>query len=421
MKKLILVLLMLTSLVTASEEVPTQEEVAKLYVATFNRASEAAGLTYWTNSGDKLTEIAASFFVQPEAKALYPEGTSNASFVASVYQNLFNRDVETAGLNYWEDELNRGVHTRDTFIQVVINGAKDDATSLDKTILSNKTTVGLSFAAAGLDNVNDAKTIMAGVSADAASMTSAVNGFGISLFSTIINGSINANNLTGYTLVTQWQSGVKIKDTKSTTFIFLDNNQAIAVIDYFDGSRRVARGTYHPYDDGDGLAFTYPGATYDNGESYIDGIAGPNNLTEIVVGQSHNIANNILTSIISNNDNGINEATVASSSVGAEGENDTSAPKYSEINGKNIIIYNNISASHFASSGAELSFSHMNRYDHTSELHCTDYGYSSVLTDDISDGIHSKGYYDSNLCIESDYTNAASASEKGSDYIIFWN
>ena len=66
MKKLLLPLLILTTLIHsiyASEEVPTQEEVAKLYVATFNRAPDKAGLDYWTTtSGLKLSGIASSFF-----------------------------------------------------------------------------------------------------------------------------------------------------------------------------------------------------------------------------------------------------------------------------------------------------------------------------------------------------------------------
>jgi len=42
--KLILASIILILSLNASEEVPTQEEVAKLYVATFNRAPDAGGL-----------------------------------------------------------------------------------------------------------------------------------------------------------------------------------------------------------------------------------------------------------------------------------------------------------------------------------------------------------------------------------------
>jgi len=175
--------LLFTSL-TASEEVPTQEEVAKLYVATFNRAPDSAGLTWWTNNSNlKLSEIAQSFFDQDETKALYPTDTTNADFITSVYQNLFNRTPDTDGLNYWENELNIGSFSKNSFIQAVIKGAQNTDISKDEDILTNKTSVGLSFAQAGKEDPEEAKSIMISVSADASSVTSALDGFGISLYS----------------------------------------------------------------------------------------------------------------------------------------------------------------------------------------------------------------------------------------------
>ena len=184
MFKFFLTIFILIGFISASEDMPTQEEVAKLYVATFNRAPDSAGLSYWVNSGNKLSAIAQSFFDQEETKALYPAGTSNSDFVTSVYQNLFNRVPDTAGLNYWENELNIGSFTKNSFIQAVINGAQNNDTSNDADILSNKTSVGLSFLNAGLDNKDDARSIMLNVSSDTASVTSALDSFGISLYVT---------------------------------------------------------------------------------------------------------------------------------------------------------------------------------------------------------------------------------------------
>ena len=51
----------------------TREQVAELYVATFNRAPDAEGLDYWVNaSGLTIEGIAQSFFDQPETQAKYP-------------------------------------------------------------------------------------------------------------------------------------------------------------------------------------------------------------------------------------------------------------------------------------------------------------------------------------------------------------
>ena len=153
---------------------PTQEEVAKLYVATFNRAPDEAGLNYWVNdSGLDLAGIAQSFFDQSETQALYPEDTSTVDFVTLVYHNLFNRDPDTAGLNYWVNELDNQITSKSLFIQTVIDGAQDSADGLDRTILQNKTDVGLYFAEQGLDDVMAAKELMQGLSDQASSVSSA--------------------------------------------------------------------------------------------------------------------------------------------------------------------------------------------------------------------------------------------------------
>jgi len=171
--KSILSTIFIISTIYASEEIPTQEEVAKLYVATFNRAPDKAGLDYWVNSGNKLSAIAQSFFDQEETKALYPISRSNRDFVNSVYQNLFNRVPDTAGWDYWENELNTGAFSKNRFIEAVMNGAKDDATSSDATTLNNKKSVGVYFAQAGLDDTTEARSIMSGVTAEITTVNTA--------------------------------------------------------------------------------------------------------------------------------------------------------------------------------------------------------------------------------------------------------
>ncbi len=64
-----IVLSLVTSL-SATEA--NRENVAKLYVATFDRAPDAAGLDYWVNTPLSLEEIAQSSFDQDETKTLYP-------------------------------------------------------------------------------------------------------------------------------------------------------------------------------------------------------------------------------------------------------------------------------------------------------------------------------------------------------------
>jgi len=161
--KLILLLIVFSNWLNASEANPTEEEVSKLYVATFNRAADSAGLDYWINSGLKLSEIAQSFFDQEETRATYPNGTTNRAFIRSVYLNLFNREPEDSGWDYWEAELDALKISKNRFIEAVINGAKDDDNGQDATILLNKNEVGLAFAAAGFGNNDFPSEIMSGI------------------------------------------------------------------------------------------------------------------------------------------------------------------------------------------------------------------------------------------------------------------
>ena len=78
----------------------TREQVAQIYVATFNRAPLSDGLDYWTESGFTIEQIATSFFDQDEAQAIYTddgEPIPSEEFVTIIFDNLFNREPAEAG------------------------------------------------------------------------------------------------------------------------------------------------------------------------------------------------------------------------------------------------------------------------------------------------------------------------------------
>ncbi len=152
----------------------TREQVTELYVATFDRAPDSAGLDYWINSGLSIEEIAQSFFDQPETQAKYPAGMSDAQFINAIYLNMFNRPADPDGLAYWANELATESITKGNMILAIANGAQDTALGMDDTILANKTAVGLDFAAAGLDNVANAIDVMANVDETQASVDAAM-------------------------------------------------------------------------------------------------------------------------------------------------------------------------------------------------------------------------------------------------------
>lgn len=84
-----------------------------------------------------LPTIAQSFIDQEEYRETYPEGLSNREFINAIYQNLFDRAPDTAGLNWWENDLDRGV-PRDIFIYADIQGTyAPTGSATDKALLNN--------------------------------------------------------------------------------------------------------------------------------------------------------------------------------------------------------------------------------------------------------------------------------------------
>ncbi|MBL0721584.1 MAG: DUF4214 domain-containing protein, partial [Sulfurovum sp.] len=142
----ILVATILTfSTITASDinrNLVSQDELIKLYIATFDRIPDADGLNYWSNnSGLEIENIAKSFFDQYETQLKYPEDLSTFEFINTVYTNLFDRNSDEQGLNYWIKELDNSTVSKDTFILAMINGAVGD----DAKILSTKSNFASQF------------------------------------------------------------------------------------------------------------------------------------------------------------------------------------------------------------------------------------------------------------------------------------
>ncbi len=122
--------------ILSAGEVPNYKNVTRLYLATFDRIPDLAGLNYWVyDSGLMLEQVAQSFFDQPETKEKYPPGTTIGEFVNTVYYNLFYREPDEAGFNYWVDELYYGRVQPSEFILAVINGAQGS----DKDLLEDRT------------------------------------------------------------------------------------------------------------------------------------------------------------------------------------------------------------------------------------------------------------------------------------------
>ncbi len=156
----------------------SREQVAEIYVATFNRAPDLEGLVYWSNQSglNTIEQIAESFFDQEETQAIYPPTLSNEELVNTIYNNVFNRDADSAGLAYWVDELSSGSISRGDMIIAIVNGAVNVPTGQDQRILDNKTEVGLYFAQNGKAlTIDQAYEVMADVTSEGSSVSAAMD------------------------------------------------------------------------------------------------------------------------------------------------------------------------------------------------------------------------------------------------------
>lgn len=93
--------------------------VVRLYQSIFNRKPDSAGLDFWVSEyrkyptgQDSLASMAASWFGTSEYKNTYPASLSNQQFVEKVYQNVFGRVPDSAGVAYWTQQLDSGSYSR---------------------------------------------------------------------------------------------------------------------------------------------------------------------------------------------------------------------------------------------------------------------------------------------------------------------
>lgn len=101
--------------------------VEKLYIAYFSRPADPAGLAFWSNTlatnPNGYQVISANFASSAEYKATYA-GMSNAQIVSTVYQHLFGRAAEQAGVDWWAQKLDSHTITIDNVVTQIAAGAQ---------------------------------------------------------------------------------------------------------------------------------------------------------------------------------------------------------------------------------------------------------------------------------------------------------
>ncbi|MFG6176674.1 DUF4214 domain-containing protein [Halomonas sp. THAF12] len=127
--------------------------VQKLYVAYYGRPADAAGQTYWAEQIDSkgADAVINDFGNSAEYEARFGD-LSNEELVNNLYQQLFGRDAEQAGLDYYVGELEAGDTTLAAIALEVLNGAQNE----DADAVNNKVEAAQAFTdAAGSDYAGD--------------------------------------------------------------------------------------------------------------------------------------------------------------------------------------------------------------------------------------------------------------------------
>ena len=175
----------------------TREALTAVYIGYYDRAADAAGMQFWeavvANTSLDLTAITTDCAGQSETQAVHPffadpDNSSAATFITSLYQNLFNRDPDDEGLAFWTAALEAAVAGAEGAISVgeiiisIIQGAVDvEGGTQDRTTILNKIEVGVAFTDAAEADGGDyddeqeatAKSIIEGITEDGATVTAA--------------------------------------------------------------------------------------------------------------------------------------------------------------------------------------------------------------------------------------------------------
>lgn len=89
----------------------TAGQAYRIYEAAFDRAPDAAGLSYWIGEMDRgasLQEVAQGFVASEEFAETYGATDSADAFIDQLYQNILGRSGEPDGVGFWVDALAEG-------------------------------------------------------------------------------------------------------------------------------------------------------------------------------------------------------------------------------------------------------------------------------------------------------------------------
>jgi hypothetical protein len=117
----------IANLIASPESTNAVRPLVRLYQAIFHRKPDTAGLDYWTATYEveavsagyskaTLASVCVDWFGSTEYATAYPNTQTTSQFISAVYNNVFDRAPDDAGLAYWVDHLDSNTITRQAMI-----------------------------------------------------------------------------------------------------------------------------------------------------------------------------------------------------------------------------------------------------------------------------------------------------------------
>jgi len=136
-----------------------KEQVASVFLSYFGRAPEYEAMAHYAGELELLLAnhdadtayklLSAQIYIDGvrHGEVPAPAGISNEEYVELVYRNVFGREADEVGLEYWTSMLDEGQHTRAELVALLINAALDNPDdSRDRDYIMNRTYVAVEFA-----------------------------------------------------------------------------------------------------------------------------------------------------------------------------------------------------------------------------------------------------------------------------------
>lgn len=158
-----------------------EELIQKYYIGFYGRPADQVGIQYWSDRADEegVNQVLEHFATSPEAREFVyqdpvaGEEYSSEELVNNIYQNLFGRDAEKEGRDWYAQKIDSGEIGPINVVERIMAGAQDGGEP-DKAVLENKLEVAQHFTQNvadsdyGPDQIPEARSVLEGQLTDVA-------------------------------------------------------------------------------------------------------------------------------------------------------------------------------------------------------------------------------------------------------------